>query len=159
MTMTLQRKTQSTTRTTNSVSSPPPNSARKRPKFVSHAGHSVARHMFDEMSQRLTRIQCVSTMQEHRVPSSLLHTDAFPCPPNVDERVSYSSLTRLPIPCPPPSSSLRCMPTLEREPPLSPWSSAASSYQCRRGLPRVCWEPRPPSSPSRRQVLQLGCFP
>ena len=65
----------------NFVFGPSPNSAWKRPKFVSHAGHSVARQLFDEMSQRVTRVQCVSTMQEHRVPSSLLHTDACSYPP------------------------------------------------------------------------------
>jgi len=147
-------------RTTNFVFGPWSKSAWKWPKSTSHVGHTVIRHVFDEMSQRVTRVQCVSTMQEHRVPRSLLHTDACPYPPKVDERVSHSSLTRLPIPCPPPSSPLRRMPTLEREPPLSPWSSAAISCQCSPSLPRVCSEPRPPSSPSsRRQVLQLGCFP
>ena len=66
---------------TNFIFGSSPNSAWKRPKFVSHAGHSFARQLFDEMSQQVTRVQCVSTMQEHRVPSSLLHTDACACPP------------------------------------------------------------------------------
>jgi len=91
MTMTLKRKMYISTRTTNFIFGPSPNSAWKWHKFVSHTGHSVARHLFVEMLQWPTRGQDVAAMHHSR-----LHLRGqLPCAP-VAHREDARALSRTP---------------------------------------------------------------
>jgi hypothetical protein len=89
---------------TNFIFGPSPNSAWKWPKFVSHTGHSIARHLFVEMLQWPTRGQDVAAMHHSR-----LHLRGqLPCAP-VAHREGARALSRTPqSPWCSPSAPSRC---------------------------------------------------
>ena len=124
------------------------NSARRRPKYVFHYGHSVARQVFAETPQRMPRGLCVAAMRE-LAPLHCRRVHPRPCLPVASLRPPLVKAQR-------PSSLWLSLTSPSRSPELARGCQSAVAMGAAAELAAVA-SSLPPSFPACATTLSVVC--
>ena len=124
------------------------NSARRRPKYVFHYGHSVARQVFAKTPQRMPRGLCVAAMRE-LAPLHCRRVHPRPCLPVASLRPPLVKAQR-------PSSLWLSLTSPSRSPELARGCQSAVAMGAATELAAVA-SSLPPSFPACATTLSVVC--